>query len=189
MTRRATAKLKRTTRSAAVKRAALRRKVLRGTPRNTAKVNDLYAMLKKDHEKVKQMFNAIISGKATRDTFEELARELRNHMQLEEEYLYPVLEEHEISKDIAMHADEEHLAAKNLILEIENLEYDNERWIPKLEVLRGSVEHHIEHEEGEIFKKMKKVLSREVTQEIVEQIMDEKTRMHQENPELLRAAI
>jgi len=43
---------------------------------------------------------------------------------------------------------------------------DDETWSAKFTVLKEQVEHHVEEEEGEMFKKARKVLSREEIEEL-----------------------
>ena len=50
--------------------------------------------------------------------------------------------------------------------ELERLSAENERWAARLSVLKELVEHHVEEEEGEIFKKAKKLFSREQEREL-----------------------
>ena len=69
-------------------------------------IEDIYSILHEDHAPVKRLMNSIVSGKAARNTFEDVSWELCSHMEMEEEYLYPVLEGQSEAKHLAMHADE-----------------------------------------------------------------------------------
>jgi len=61
--------------------------------------------------------------------------------------------------DIALEAVEEHAIVKELLAELDELPKDDESWGAKLKVLKENVEHHVEEEEGEMFKKARQVLS------------------------------
>jgi hypothetical protein len=47
-----------------------------------------------------------------------------------------------------------------LVKELHGLARSDERWGPKLKVLKENIEHHIEEEEGEMFRTARSVLSR-----------------------------
>jgi hemerythrin-like domain-containing protein len=47
-------------------------------------------------------------------------------------------------------------------------------WIPKVKVLSDMIDHHIEEEEGEVFKAAKKVLSKDQEEEILSKFEQEK---------------
>jgi hypothetical protein len=72
-----------------------------------------------------------------------------------------VLKEAEETHDITLEAYEEHNVVKTLLAELDVLPKDDETWEAKLTVLKENVEHHVEEEEGEMFKKARKVLSTE----------------------------
>ncbi|MDT5063269.1 MAG: hypothetical protein QOH63_3728 [Acidobacteriota bacterium] len=127
---------------------------------------DAFELLKKDHEKVSGIFEKLEPtterGVRTREElFTQLKQELDIHSQIEEQILYPVLKEAEETHDITLEAYEEHNVVKTLLAELEALPKDDETWEAKLTVLKENVEHHVEEEEGEMFKKARKVLSTE----------------------------
>jgi iron-sulfur cluster repair protein YtfE (RIC family) len=127
---------------------------------------DAFELLKKDHEKVSGIFEKLEPtterGVKTREElFAQLKQELEIHSKIEEQILYPVLKEAEETHDITLEAYEEHNVVKTLLTELEALPKDDETWGAKLTVLKENVEHHVEEEEGEMFKKARKVLSSE----------------------------
>ncbi len=95
-----------------------------------------------------------------------IARELLAHEQIEEKVLYPVLKSHAEGKDIVLEGYQEHHVADVLLKELQELPPSDERWGAKLKVLKESLDHHIEEEEGEMFKTARTVLSREQLEEI-----------------------
>src|SRR6185369_16288491 len=118
---------------------------------------DAFELLKKDHEKVSGIFEKLEPtterGVKTREElFTQLKRELDIHAQIEEQILYPVLKEADETHDITLEAFEEHNVVKQLLAELEELPKDDETWQAKLTVLKENVEHHVEEEEGEMFK-------------------------------------
>jgi iron-sulfur cluster repair protein YtfE (RIC family) len=127
---------------------------------------DAFELLKKDHEKVSGIFEKLEPtterGVKTREElFAQLKLELEIHSKIEEQILYPVLKEAEETHDITLEAFEEHNVVKTLLTELDELSKDDETWEAKLTVLKENVEHHVEEEEGEMFKKARKVLSSE----------------------------
>jgi hypothetical protein len=132
---------------------------------------DAFELLKSDHEKVAGLMEKIEEtterALKTRETlFTQLKTELDIHAKIEETIFYPVLEKADESRDIALEAFEEHRVVKRLLNELETDAKDDERWTAKFTVLKENVEHHVEEEEGELFKKARKVLSQEEIEEL-----------------------
>ncbi len=55
---------------------------------------------------------------------------------------------------------------KQLLGELEAEVKDDEKWTAKFTVLKEQIEHHVEEEEGEMFKKARRVLSNEEIEEL-----------------------
>ncbi len=55
---------------------------------------------------------------------------------------------------------------KQLLSELDTEAKDDETWTAKFTVLKENIEHHVEEEEGELFKKARKVLSQEEIEEL-----------------------
>jgi hemerythrin-like domain-containing protein len=131
-------------------------------------------ILKEDHEKVKQLFSQVESGKEK--IYSQIEQELKVHMEAEEKFLYPPLEQHDETKEKALEAYEEHHVAKTVMKEISKGSSKDERWKAKVKVLNELIKHHIEEEEKEIFKMAKKVLDKNEIQEITEKIQQAKSK-------------
>lgn len=132
---------------------------------------DAIELLKKDHEKVAGIFEKLEPtterGVKTREElFAQLKTELDVHAKVEEEIFYPVLKEADETRDITLEAYEEHNVVKTLLSELDELAKDDETWGAKLKVLQENVEHHVEEEEGEMFKGARKVLTSEQLEEL-----------------------
>ena len=130
-----------------------------------------FELLKQDHEKVAGIFEKLEPtterGVKTREElFTQLKQELDVHTRIEETILYPVLKEAQETEDITLEAYEEHNVVKQLLSELDEMPKDDETWGAKLKVLQENVEHHVEEEEGEMFKKARKVLSEEQIEEL-----------------------
>ena len=125
-----------------------------------------FTLLKADHKKVAGIMEKIDStterGVKTReDLFTQLKTELDVHAHIEETILYPALQEIEVTHDITLEAFEEHRLVKQLLGELEKMDKGDEQWTAKFTVLKENIEHHVEEEEDEMFKKARKVLSEE----------------------------
>ena len=83
--------------------------------------------------------------------------------------------------DITLEAFEEHRLVKQLLRELEGLDKSEETWTAKFTVLKENIEHHVEEEEDEMFKKARKVLSEEDAETLG-------TRMEEAKAEQLKTA-
>jgi len=125
-----------------------------------------FNLLKADHKKVADILEKLDATseralKTREELFTKLKRELDLHSRIEETIFYPVLEEADETHEITLEAFEEHALVKQLLEELQSLAKDDEQWTAKFTVLKENVEHHVEEEEGEMFKKARKVLSDE----------------------------
>ena len=132
---------------------------------------DAFKLLKSDHEKVAGILEKLEGTteralKTREELFTQLKTELDIHAGIEEKIFYPVLEKAEESRDITLEAFEEHRLVKQLLGELEAEVKDDEKWTAKFTVLKEQIEHHVEEEEGEMFKKARRVLSKEEIEEL-----------------------
>lgn len=140
----------------------------------------LFALLKEDHKKVKSLFAKIEKNGdddgAMQETFAQIQHELEVHMQGEEQFIYPAVQEEvegdEEDKEKVLEAYEEHHVAKGVLAEIIDLPEDDERWKAKVKVLKEIVEHHIEEEEEELFKVIRQALDKQRLQQIENQMRE-----------------
>jgi hypothetical protein len=121
----------------------------------TSEEDDAIAMLKRDHDNVKALFDQFEKAerKAEKQKIVKQAlEELRIHSTLEEEIFYPAVRE-QLKNGIMNEADEEHHVAKVLIAELDTIGSDNDHFDAKFTVLSESVRHHIKEEEDEMLPK------------------------------------
>lgn len=124
---------------------------------------DAIGLLENDHKKMKKLLEEIDStgdaAKVTREKlFARIREELRVHELIEEKIFYPALKDHPKAKDVVLEGYEEHHAVDVLLEELEDVPFDDERWGPKMTVIKENIEHHIEEEEEEMFKKARSIL-------------------------------
>ncbi len=119
-------------------------------------------LLKNDHDKVKKLLAELEStterGIKTRtELFATIKGELTIHEIIEEEIFYPELKAHPKAKEIVLEGFEEHHVVDVLMGELEALDVADEMWGAKALVMKENIEHHIEEEEGEMFKTARQV--------------------------------
>lgn len=136
-------------------------------------MDGLFDMLKQDHKEVKGMLEQVIKNKDP-SQFPKIQKEWESHMLGEEIYFYPVIRKKETFAVLERY--EEHELGKKLIYELDKLDKDDERWMPKMGVLQEIIDLHIDEEENEIFPKAKKIISEKKERQILNQIRDEKSR-------------
>ena len=141
-----------------------------------------FELLKQDHEKVSGIFEKLEPTteralKTREELFTQLKQELDVHAEVEEQIFYPAIKEAEETRDITLEAFEEHAVVKTLLAELEAEAKDTEEWKAKLTVLKENVEHHVEEEEGEMFTKARKVLSKEQIEELGTEMQEAKKQL------------
>ena len=132
---------------------------------------DAITLLKTDHDKVKKLLNELETtterGVKTRsELFATIKGELTVHEVIEEEIFYPALKSHPKAQDIVLEAYEEHHVVDVLMGELESLDVSDETWGAKALVMKENIEHHIEEEEGEMFKQARSVFETDELEEL-----------------------
>ena len=134
-------------------------------------------LLKDDHRKVERLFQKVKAdqeGEQHQELFEQIKAELEVHTHIEETIFYPKLKEEKELEDIVLEGIEEHHQAKMFLRELSNLKEDSEKFEPKLKVLMEDITHHVQEEEGEMFPKVEKVISKTELEELGKQMEEEK---------------
>ena len=122
-------------------------------------------LLEDDHKKMRKLLEELEStterGVKTREElFATIKGELMVHEAIEEEIFYPELKGHPKARDIVLEGYEEHHVVDLLMGELEELDVNDENWGAKAKVMKENVEHHMEEEEGEMFKQARAVFDR-----------------------------
>lgn len=138
-----------------------------------------FALLKADHEKVAGILETLEDTteravKGRDELFAQLKAELDLHAMIEEEIFYPALEDTEEAREITLEAYEEHRLVKQLLAELEAEPKDTEEWTAKFTVLKENIEHHVEEEEGEMFKKARAALREEEIEALGDRLQEAK---------------
>ena len=146
---------------------------------------DAIAMLKNDHDKVKKLLTELETtterGVKTREElFATIKGELTIHEAIEEEIFYPALKSHPKAKDIVLEGYEEHHVVDLLMGELESLDVSDETWGAKAMVMKENIEHHIEEEEGEMFRQARQVFDRQELEDLGARMAERKASAQRE---------
>lgn len=137
------------------------------------------SLLEEDHRKMKKLLSELESTtergvKTRRELFATVREELTVHETIEEEIFYPALKEHPKTKEIALEGFEEHHVVDMVMAEIEGVPFDDEKWGAKFKVMKENIEHHIEEEEGEMWKAARRVFDREELEDLGRRMAERK---------------
>jgi iron-sulfur cluster repair protein YtfE (RIC family) len=146
---------------------------------------NVFELLKSDHEKVAGIFEKLgetteRAEKTREELFARLKEELDIHAHIEETLFYPVIRREAETRAITLEGFEEHHVIKLLLRELSAMQPTSEQWTAKLKVLKENVEHHVEEEEGDMFKSAREVLTAEQIESIGAQMEEEKKRQKQQ---------
>src|SRR2546423_5654862 len=107
--------------------------------------NHAIAILKKDHDTVKDLFDKFENEEKTaakEKIIDQAVTALKIHAILEEDIFYPTVRAH-VGSQVMNEADEEHHVAKILIAELDTQRSKSDHRDAKFTVLAESVRHHI----------------------------------------------
>jgi hemerythrin-like domain-containing protein len=141
-------------------------------------VNDPIAELKRDHREASAMLKTLADSKqptpTRRATAEKLAAALRLHMEIEERFVYPLVEDR-VGAEAEQEAENEHKLAREGVSKM--LEFVEEPGFGAVvSMLTAGIKHHVREEETEIFPKLKKKLTRDELAELGEAVLAAKQR-------------
>lgn len=114
--------------------------------------------------------------------FTKLRALLTAHIHAEEEVLYRILLQSDELRSEILEDYEEHHLINVLLGEMSDLSVSDERWEAKLEVLRETLEHHIEDEEAELFPFTRKMIKDETILKEMGLYFRTVSREHTESP-------
>ncbi len=127
---------------------------------------DAIVLLETDHRRMEDLFKrgeettarGVERRRALLDT---IASELSAHEMIEEKVFYPALRSHPEARDIVLEGFEEHHVADVVVKELGDVAADQEQWGAKFKVLQETIQHHIDEEEGEMFRTARAVLGQD----------------------------
>jgi hemerythrin-like domain-containing protein len=134
-------------------------------------------MLEQEHRRFEELLR---QGEETteravrgrRELLDTLAELLTAHELMEEKVLYPVLESHPAAREVVLEGYAEHHVADLIVGELRALAPEDEEWGAKFKVLKENIEHHIQEEEGEMFRVARSAFSRDELRELAERMLE-----------------
>lgn len=127
---------------------------------------DAIELLTEQHREVDELFEKFekaSEGKGEEvlmELFARIADNLAAHATIEEKLFYPSVYVGPTA-DKLQEAVEEHLAVKRVIADLLDLEPSDAQFKAKMQVLKELVQHHVEEEEKDLFKKVKKMMTKD----------------------------
>lgn len=117
----------------------------------------IYEALKKDHDQLKEHLQQLIALNENDESAREiLVRQIRDdlipHSRAEESVFYNSLRAFDSAKEIAMHSYKEHMEAEVLLRMLQLRDKVDADWKETAIKLKTALEHHIQEEEGTIFR-------------------------------------
>jgi hemerythrin-like domain-containing protein len=137
---------------------------------------DAIRLLKQQHREVEELFEQFEKacesdqGEEVRlELFTRIADNLAAHCAIEEKIFYPSVYVDD-TEDKLREAVEEHLSAKRVIADLLDMSPMDAQFKAKMSVLKEEILHHVEEEEGELFKSVRQMLTRGELSELGEQM-------------------
>lgn len=130
-------------------------------------------LIKADHERLSDLLEEALDADEPRDRADllhQMRAELMAHEHMEETVFYPALRSHAEAKEIVLEGYEEHHVIDMILDELLDVPEETDQWKAKLKVLKENIEHHIEEEEGEMFKYAKQVFDDATLEELGEKM-------------------
>jgi hemerythrin-like domain-containing protein len=141
---------------------------------------DAIQLLTDEHEQVRTMLTELgktteRDGRQRRQVFDRLKDALTSHEVIEEEIFYPALRSHPRAKDLVLESYVEHDVVDRLMGELDATKPDDEMWGAKCQVMTENLQHHLEEEESELFKKARQAFDEDELERLGRDMQRRKT--------------
>ena len=134
-------------------------------------MNDPVALLKKDHREAEALLKTLAAsrpGARRRATVKKLDAALQLHMEIEEKFVYPVVER-VVGHEEAEEAGTEHGLAREGLADVTRL-VDQPGFGAAVAMLTAGIKHHVKEEEQEVFPELKRKLDRPALAELGDEV-------------------
>jgi hemerythrin-like domain-containing protein len=127
---------------------------------------DAIEILEREHRRFEELLkqgeqSTEQARKMRRELLATLTAELNRHELMEETVLYPALQTHPETREVVLEGFAEHHIADVIVEELNDVAPNDEVWGAKFKVLKENVKHHIQEEEGTMFRFARGIFSRE----------------------------
>jgi hypothetical protein len=138
---------------------------------------DIFEELHAEHDEVAKLIASLGEKGRDEQTFETLKTELTAHAKAEEQVFYKRLETEESVRDTVLEGYEEHKVVFKVLSDMANTTEDEEKFSAKLKVLKESVEHHVQEEEGTLFEGARPLLAEGEPESLYEEFEAAKSKL------------
>ncbi|WP_243374223.1 hemerythrin domain-containing protein [Geotalea sp. SG265] len=144
--------------------------------RKQSSETDVFQILRTDHQEVTKLMDQLkqAGGQQKQQLFAQLQEELNTHMNLEERFFYPKLEEIEDLADLVQDSYADHDDIRQILQQMNEQDFDSDEWQANCEALEDTKDDHVDVEEEEIFPQAMELVDGNVLSQIGEQIAAEK---------------
>jgi iron-sulfur cluster repair protein YtfE (RIC family) len=124
---------------------------------------DTFDFLESDHNNISNIFDLIKSSTAAEreNLILELSDQIDDHLTLEEDFVYPVLEDYKELQDAIVASVGEHEEIRHLIEDVVELETGSPQWHQSFTALQEAKADHMAMEHQEIFPRARQLLGPE----------------------------
>jgi hemerythrin superfamily protein len=133
-------------------------------------MQNIYQVLQKDHDTVKQLLTELVSLKKDSPRRGELVEKIRDelvpHSRAEEAVFYNSLRSVPVVKDEAWHGYQEHMQAESILRSLQLAKVADVGVQTLAKKLKDAVEHHIEEEENQLFALAQGVVTKEESEQM-----------------------
>jgi hemerythrin-like domain-containing protein len=128
---------------------------------------DIFTLLKEEHRAVERGFDRFLSEQEDVYELRSVCNSLERHMDMEEQVLYPRLEEYDELSDLVSEAYDEHLEARGMLEELQDINEDTTGIRDTVQQLLEAIRHHVEEEENEVFPRMREAFTQDELNELM----------------------
>ena len=122
---------------------------------------DAIELLEADHKKAKKVMQEIAASSSAKkkELFSNLKRELEEHDSIEENIFYPAVLSNPRTAGFQAKDKEAHSVVEEALRQLADLEVDDPDWIPTFDAMQKRQLDHVADEEGNLFIKIRGVVS------------------------------
>jgi len=145
--------------------------------------DDVRAMMKNDHDEIKDLLGGMVDGQQGRSRMQlldKLKSLLVAHSRAEEKVVYDAMIGARAKQDVRVLAEEgyvEHGVVDDLLVRISRLDAGKGLWLAHAKVIREMLEHHIDEEQNQVFAQLGDLFSRDELAAMGQEFLRRKARV------------